>query len=72
MNKPLPILAGLLGVLFVAAAAFYWLTPAGSLPAFFPGFKASSEHVHVRHALGSLVLALGLFALAWFQSARGK
>ena len=72
MNKPLPILAALLGILFVAVAAFYWLTPAGSLPAFFPGFEAGSEHVHVRHALGSLVLALGLLAFAWFQSARGR
>jgi hypothetical protein len=72
MNKPLPIVAALLGTLFVAVAAFYWLTPAGSLPTFFPGFKAGSDHVHARHALGSLVLAHGLFALAWFESARGK
>ena len=68
----MPILAALPGILFAAVTAFYWLTPADSLPAFFPGFKAGSEHVHVRHALGSVVLALGLFALAWLQSARGK
>src|SRR5271170_6712126 len=68
MNKRLPILAALLGILFVAVAALYGLIPAGSFPAFFPGFKAGSEHVHVRHA-GSLVLALALFALTWFRSA---
>jgi hypothetical protein len=72
MNKPAPILASLFGILFVTVAAFYRVTPAGSLPASFPGFKAGSKHVHVRHTLGWLVLALGLFALARFQSARGK
>jgi hypothetical protein len=72
VNKPLPILTALLGILFVAVAAFYWLAPAGRLPAFFPGFEIGSEHVHLRHALGSLVLALGLFALAGFQSTRGR
>ena len=72
MNKPLPLLAGLLGVVFLVLAAVYWLTPAGSLPAFLPGFKAGSAHVHFRHALGSLILALGLFVFAWFQSAPRK
>ena len=72
MNKRLALLAGFLGIVFIAVALMYWLTPAGSLPAFFPGFEAGSSHVHVRHALGSLLLALGLFAFAWFQSARGK
>jgi len=43
------------------------LVPAGSLPAFIPGFEAGSDHVHVTHALVSLVIALALFALAWFQ-----
>jgi hypothetical protein len=72
MNKPLPLLAGLLGTVFIALAVIYWLTPAGSLPGFFPGFEAGSSHVHFKHALGSLILALGLFAFAWFQSARGE
>jgi hypothetical protein len=72
MKKPLSLLAGLLGFLFLALAVSYWLTPAGSLPAFFPGFEAGSEHVHFKHGLASLILALGLFAYAWFQSAPGE
>jgi hypothetical protein len=72
MTKPLPLLAGVLGVVFVALATFYWLTPAGSLPTFFPGYDAGSAHVHFKHGLASLILALGLFAFAWFQSAPGK
>src|SRR5271166_797772 len=51
----------------LALAALYRLTPAGSLPAFLPGFEAGSAHVHARHALGALIVALVLFAFAWLQ-----
>ena len=69
MNRPVPLIAGLLGVLFLAAA-MYWFVPASSLPSFFPGFKAGSAHIAVKHAIGSLVIALILFAFAWLQSKR--
>jgi hypothetical protein len=67
MTKPLPLIAAILGVVFLALAVLYGLTPAGSLPGFVPGFEAGSDHVHVTHALVSLIVALALFALAWFQ-----
>jgi hypothetical protein len=67
MTKPLPLIAGILGVVFLALAVLYWLTPAGSLPAYIPGFEAGSDHVHVTHALVSLIVALLLFVFAWFQ-----
>ena len=70
MNRPLPLIAGLLGVFFLAIAAMYWFVPAGGLPSFFPGFKASSAHIAVKHAIGSLIIALVLFVLAWLQSRR--
>jgi hypothetical protein len=70
MTKPLPLLAGILGIVFLTLAALYALTPAGSLPGFIPGYEAGSEHVHLTHALGSLVVAVVLFAFAWF--ARGS
>ena len=66
MTKPLPLIAGILGVVFLALAALYGLTPAGSLPTFIPGYEAGSDHVHMTHALVSLIVALVLFALAWF------
>jgi hypothetical protein len=50
MNRPLPLIAGLLGVLFLAIAAMYWFVPASGLPSFFPGFKAGSAHIAVKHA----------------------
>ena len=64
-----PWIVGVIGLVFVAIALVYWLTPAGGLPSFLPGFQAGSDHVHVTHALGSLVVALALFAIAiiWFQ-----
>jgi hypothetical protein len=46
----------------------YWFVPAGSLPSFIPGFIAGSAYIHVKHAIVSLIIALVLFAFAWFQS----
>jgi hypothetical protein len=54
MNRPLPLMAGLVGVFFLAIAAMYWFVPAGGLPSFFPGFKAGSAHIAGKHAIGSL------------------
>jgi hypothetical protein len=69
VGKPVPWIAGILGLVFLALAAVYWLTPADGLPKFLPGFQAGSDHVHVTHALGALAVALLLFAIAfgWFQ-----
>jgi hypothetical protein len=67
MKRPLPLIAGLLGVLFLAVAAMYWFVPAGGVPSFFPGFKAASAHI-VKHATGWLIIALVLFALAWLKA----
>ena len=64
------LIAGLLGLVSVALAAVYWLTPAGSLPTFFPGFAAGSSHIHINHALGALIIGLVLLAVAWFRRAR--
>lgn len=70
MTRPLPLIAGLLGVVFLALAALYWFVPAGSLPSFLPGFEAGGDQVHLKHGIGSLVIALALFAFAWSQGGR--
>ncbi|HEY1885124.1 MAG TPA: hypothetical protein VGG86_03615 [Roseiarcus sp.] len=77
MTKPVPWIIGIIGTVFICivgivligVALVYWLTPAGGLPSFLPGFEAASDHVHLTHALGSLIIALALFAIAiiWFQ-----
>ena len=70
MNRPLPLIAGLLGVLFLAIAVMYWFVPVGSLPSFFPGFKAGSAHIAGKHAIGSLIIVLVLLTFAWLQIRR--
>jgi MFS superfamily sulfate permease-like transporter len=63
------IILVIFGLVFIAIALVYWMTPAGGLPRFLPGFEAGSDHVHLTHALGSLLVALALFAIAivWFE-----
>jgi uncharacterized membrane-anchored protein YitT (DUF2179 family) len=70
MRNRLPLVAALLGVLFLVLALVYFLIPAGSLPSVLPGFQAGSEHIHSKHAIISLIVALALFAFAWFRRAR--
>jgi hypothetical protein len=69
MTKPIPWIIGVIGLAFIGVALVYWLTPAGGLPSFLPGFEPGSDNVHVKHALGALLIALALFAIAiaWFQ-----
>jgi hypothetical protein len=55
-----------LGLLFAVIAVVYWVVPAGSLPGFFPGFEAGGTRVHVKHGIASVVVAVVLFAFAWY------
>jgi uncharacterized membrane-anchored protein YitT (DUF2179 family) len=70
MRNPLSVVAALLGLVFLALAIAYFVIPAGGLPSFLPGFEAGSEHIHSTHAIVSLIVALALFAFAWFQRER--
>jgi len=60
--------AVIVGLAFIGLAALYWLTPAGDLPAFLPGFKPGSVKPHFNHGLGALIIGLAALALAWFRS----
>jgi hypothetical protein len=60
-------LAIILGVIFAVIAVIYWVVPANSLPGFFPGFEADAARVHVKHGLVSAVIAVALFAFAWYS-----
>jgi hypothetical protein len=62
------LIAGLVGIVLLVLAVVYWIEPAGSLPAFLPGYEEGSTKVHFKHGIGALILALALFAFAWFQS----
>jgi len=54
MNRPLPLIAGLLGVLFLAIAATYWLVPVGSLPVYRAGSTSLGRYFLVKKGSSGL------------------
>ena len=61
------LIAIILGLVFLAVAIAYFAVPAGSLPSFLPGYEADSTHVHIKHGVASLVIAVVLFVVAWYS-----
>ena len=70
--RKLVIPAIVLGVLLLVVAVVYFVTPEHSLPSFFPGHasatSAEANHHHTKHGIAAIVVALALFAFAWFQT----
>jgi Na+/H+ antiporter NhaD/arsenite permease-like protein len=64
--------AVVVGVVLIVVAVVYFIEPAHSLPSFFPGHVsatgAEANHHHTKHGIAALVVALALFAFAWFQA----
>jgi hypothetical protein len=58
-----------LGLLLIGIGIYYWLTPAGALPSFFPGFEQGVTTIHFKHGLASFILGIAAFLFAWFASA---
>jgi hypothetical protein len=67
-NPKLIPLAVILGLILIAIGIVYFAEPAKSLPSFFPGHEAGSGHHHTKHGLLAVVLGIGCFIFAWFQS----
>ncbi len=55
----------LLGLALIATAGIYFVTPADSLPGFFPGSEAGLTRVHVKHGMVAAVAGLVLLAIGW-------
>jgi hypothetical protein len=66
--RSLIIPAIVLGVILLVVAIVYFAEPESSLPSFFPGHAAGSSHHHTKHGIAALVVALGCFVFAWFQT----
>lgn len=70
--RRLVIPAVIVGILLVVVAIVYFVTPEKSLPSFFPGHTSASsaeaDHHHAKHGIAALIVALALFAFAWFQT----
>ena len=71
-RKWLVALAIVLGVALIVVAVIYWVEPAGSLPSFFPGHEAGSEHHHVKHGIAAFLVGLACLAFAWFNTGPKK
>lgn len=67
-NKIANYSAGILGVIFLILAFIYFTHSANSLPTYLPGYEADLTRIHYKHAIASLILALGLFVYVWFNS----
>jgi divalent metal cation (Fe/Co/Zn/Cd) transporter len=67
-NRSLVILAVIAGVALVIVGIVYFVDSASALPSFFPGHEAGSAHHHVKHGIAALVVGIGAFVFAWFQT----
>jgi uncharacterized membrane protein HdeD (DUF308 family) len=67
-SRPLIAAAIVLGVVLIIVAIVYWVEPAKSLPSFFPGHEAGSNHHHVKHGIAAFLVGLACLAFAWFQT----
>lgn len=72
MNKPLVVIAVVLGIIFVVLSIVYFMEPARNLPAFFPGYDKTLLKHHYTHGIASLFLGLACFVFAWFQTGKKK
>jgi hypothetical protein len=71
-SRIIVVLAVLLGIVLLVVAGIYFADKAESLPSFFPGHQAGSTTHHVKHGIAAIVVALALFAFAWFASGPRK
>ena len=67
-RRNLIIPAIVIGIGCVALGVLYFAEPAKSLPSFIPGHEAGSTHHHIKHGIAAVVLSVGCFIFAWFQS----
>ena len=71
-DRLLVALAVVVGIALIAIAAIYWAEPAKSLPSFFPGHTAGSNHHHTKHGIAAFLVGLACFAFAWFNTGPKK
>jgi uncharacterized membrane protein HdeD (DUF308 family) len=67
-KRYLTIAAVVLGIVFIAIGIVYFVEPAKSLPSFVPGHQSGSNHHHTKHGIAAVLVGIGCFVFAWFQS----
>jgi hypothetical protein len=71
-RRLLAIIALILGIVLIVIAIVYWAEPAKSLPSFFPGHTAGSNHHHVKHGIAAFLLGVACLVFAWFNTGEKK
>jgi UDP-N-acetylmuramyl pentapeptide phosphotransferase/UDP-N-acetylglucosamine-1-phosphate transferase len=71
-QRLLVALAVVAGIALIAIAVVYWAEPARSLPSFFPGHLAGSNHHHAKHGIAAFLVGLACLAFAWFNTGPKK
>lgn len=56
-----------LGIILIVIAGIYFVTPADSLPSFFPGHEAGVMRAHMKHGLVSGAVGIVLLAAGWWM-----
>jgi hypothetical protein len=67
-RRALALAAVVVGIALIVIAIVYWIEPAKSLPSFFPGHQAGSNHHHVKHGIAAFLVGLAALVYAWFQT----
>jgi len=67
-DRLLVVLAVVIGIVLIVIGIVYWVEPARSLPGFFPGHEAGSNHHHVKHGIAAFLLGVACLVFAWFRS----
>jgi hypothetical protein len=67
-DRVLTIAAVVVGTILIVIAIVYWVEPAKSLPSFFPGQQAGSNHHHVKHGIAAFLVGIACFVFAWFRT----
>ena len=65
-NNPMKFVAYLLAVILIVVAAVYFLVPADSLPAFFPGHEAGLTRIRMKHGIAAGAAGVILLLVGWF------
>lgn len=68
MKKTFMWLLTIIGALCLVLAVYYWMTPAGNLATFLPGYEPGIAAPHFKHGLAALILGLAVLIVAWFLS----
>ncbi|GAC1376080.1 MAG: hypothetical protein NVS3B21_32280 [Acidimicrobiales bacterium] len=70
--KPVTVVLIILGLLLVAVGIVYFVTPARDLPAVLPGRDPALTRHHITHGLAAVVVALVVWAGAWFSTSPSR